>query len=459
MQNRRDQLQAYRFMVRRAVAALVTGEPDVPENPMRRLTVITLAGLMVAVLVGAGFGILGLLRPGPSDSWKKDGAIVVDPQGTRYVYLKDKLHPTLNYTSAVLAVSPMTPSVVRVSEKSIADVDRGDPIGLADLPQTLPSKGSDLVRGPWTLCSLTVTDTDNKSALTVTLQVGGTSSAVHTPTPSSVLVSAGGIDYLLAGNWRFTLPKHDRGSIEANLGLINAVPVSTDFVAGIPDGGPLQAPRLPREGHAPDKAVSVGGYSLRVGDLVAVGSTTYAVTRDGFAGLSPLQQALFKADKTRRSLTAPKLDPSPAAQLPNANRNLPDAMPPPAAGAAAHFGVCDVWDAGTKTWSIAVPPAPDRAPLPNAAPTDLADGRADAVTVPNDRAALIRSDQDVNGVSIVAPMTTQPYGRRFAVSSNDVLTAFGYAGITPVAVPASLVLVLPTGPALDPDQVRSSGHV
>ena len=51
MQSRRDQLQAYKFLTRRALAALVVGEPDVPEAPMRRLSLTTLTGIMVAVLV------------------------------------------------------------------------------------------------------------------------------------------------------------------------------------------------------------------------------------------------------------------------------------------------------------------------------------------------------------------------------------------------------------------------
>jgi len=51
MQSRRDQLQAYRFLTRRAQAALLTGEPDTLEAPMRRLTTLTISGLLVAALV------------------------------------------------------------------------------------------------------------------------------------------------------------------------------------------------------------------------------------------------------------------------------------------------------------------------------------------------------------------------------------------------------------------------
>ena len=44
--------------------ALLAGEPDLPEPPTRRLVVSVFAGLMVGVLVVAGFGVWGLLSPG-----------------------------------------------------------------------------------------------------------------------------------------------------------------------------------------------------------------------------------------------------------------------------------------------------------------------------------------------------------------------------------------------------------
>ncbi len=63
MPTRRDQLHAYRFEQRRAVAALVTGEPNAREAPLRRLTLATLSGIVIAAVVAAGFAVLGLLNP------------------------------------------------------------------------------------------------------------------------------------------------------------------------------------------------------------------------------------------------------------------------------------------------------------------------------------------------------------------------------------------------------------
>ncbi|MDT4984661.1 MAG: hypothetical protein QOF95_2151 [Pseudonocardiales bacterium] len=63
VQSRRDQLQAYRFVNRRALAALVSGEPDVIDPPMRRLTITTISGIMIAILIAVGFALLGVIKP------------------------------------------------------------------------------------------------------------------------------------------------------------------------------------------------------------------------------------------------------------------------------------------------------------------------------------------------------------------------------------------------------------
>lgn len=61
MQSRRDLYQAHRLMTQRVGLALLQGEPDVAESPMRRLSVGAFAGVMVGLLVVAVFGIWGLL--------------------------------------------------------------------------------------------------------------------------------------------------------------------------------------------------------------------------------------------------------------------------------------------------------------------------------------------------------------------------------------------------------------
>jgi hypothetical protein len=151
VQTRRDQVQAYRFAQARMQSALLTGEPDRPEQPLRRSGVAMFAGVMVAVLVVCGFGVYGLIRKGDKKGWNAPGVLVVEREtGARFVYdvRDDALHPVLNYTSARLMLNRGDVTVKEFSRASLAVVRRGAPRGLAGLPDALPAVDG-LVRGPW----------------------------------------------------------------------------------------------------------------------------------------------------------------------------------------------------------------------------------------------------------------------------------------------------------------------
>lgn len=75
MTSRREQIRAYRFLRRRAVAALLSGDPDDRTAPLLRISRTTLAGLTVAVLLVAGFMLYGALRHGqPANPGHKPAA-------------------------------------------------------------------------------------------------------------------------------------------------------------------------------------------------------------------------------------------------------------------------------------------------------------------------------------------------------------------------------------------------
>ena len=159
MQTRRDQLQAYRFQNRRALAALVTGEPNVVEPPMRRLTVDDdlrhhdrdpgRRRLRAARLDQAR---------APATAGRQAGAVIVEREtGATYVMLGDgMLHPVLNYASAVLAVGPAARQA-HIGHSSTAPTSTDAPRGVDDrhppaCPTRCPAK-SELVTSPWTVCS------------------------------------------------------------------------------------------------------------------------------------------------------------------------------------------------------------------------------------------------------------------------------------------------------------------
>ena len=76
MQSRRDLFQAHRLMTQRASLALLRGEPDVPDQPLRRLNVAVFSGVFVAVIITGLLFILGLLGHGSSSIQNTPGMLV-----------------------------------------------------------------------------------------------------------------------------------------------------------------------------------------------------------------------------------------------------------------------------------------------------------------------------------------------------------------------------------------------
>src|SRR5438552_944633 len=97
MQSKRDQVQAHRFMMNRLSAAILQSEPDAPSTPMRRFSLGTFGGAMIAVLLVAGSAMFGVLLHGGSTAYRTPGAIIVEKDtGNRFLLLDGTLHPVLN---------------------------------------------------------------------------------------------------------------------------------------------------------------------------------------------------------------------------------------------------------------------------------------------------------------------------------------------------------------------------
>src|SRR3954462_1333776 len=131
MATRRDQLHSYQFMTQRVISAFVMRETDPAQSPLRRGIGALFGGLMVAILIAAGFGVYGIITKNGTDTWKSDGSVVVEQEtGASFVYLNGKLNPTLNFASAKLAAGRPNPVVYRVGAGSLAEVPRGVTIGI-----------------------------------------------------------------------------------------------------------------------------------------------------------------------------------------------------------------------------------------------------------------------------------------------------------------------------------------
>lgn len=465
MQTRRDLLHAYRFQNRRALAALVTGEPNVLEPPMRRLTVVTISGIMIAILIACGFALLGIFKPTTGDKWKDAGAIIVEREtGARYVYLQGVLHPVLNYSSAVLAVlGNQDPHVVLVDRGDLSGAKRGATIGIDGIPDSLPSS-SNLLRSPWTVCSREEGGATEQLDARVSVVVGGAAGARTIPASQAVVVRAvtGGERYLLYGGQRLALGSDAVGTA---LGLQSGsdVPVGTAFLDGIPAGPALKAPDIADAG---SPGPELDGKPTVIGQLLFASDTRkyYLALSDGAAQLNDMQTALLRTlpigpdngPLPTRTTTASAVLAMGSSQrewsvVAGQFKGLPATVPSADPVPAQRGGVCAVYRSGAAQPSFAVPASR----LPSFPTTQVVEsprsqqGRADEVVLSPGRAAVARSSNRSATVFVIADP-----GEKFAVTSASVLAGFGYDSVKPALVPAELLPLIPTGPALDPTAAR-----
>lgn len=465
MQTRRDQLQAYRFQNRRALAALVTGEPNVVEPPMRRLTTTTISGIMIAVLVTVGFALFGFIRPTGGDKWKEPGAVIIEEEtGATYILSEGVLHPAVNYTSAVLAAGTSQQIHVEHVERSdLKSTPRGGLIGIRGLPASLPSKG-DLVSRPVAVCSREQISTGDNLTARVSVELGSDAGARRLSSGSAVIVSAGngGANYLLLGGRRFAIAD---GQVSRSLGLQNsdALVVGTAFLNGVPAGGDLKAPTLTRAGEP--STFSVNGSVAIIGQLLQISDGGYyVVLADGAAAVTPVEAALLQTLpigpqnallRPRETTKSDALDIQPSTSWKTIKSgqlaDLPDQIPTFDRSARDNGGVCAVYGKNSDRPAFAVP----KTLIPsyrNPGVSESRDSRlglADEVKLPPGRAALVRAAEGSPTVFLV-----DDSGVKFAAKNAGVLAGLGFGNTLPLELPAQVLPLIKTGRALDPETAR-----
>src|ERR1700761_5309756 len=134
MRSRRDQVQAHAYVVARLTSALVHGEPDAPESPLRRTGLGTFGGLLLGTLMVAAFLIWGLLSPGDAMAKFTPGELVMAREpGARCVSARHELRPVLNWSSAMLLTAGKTAMTV-LPAASMTGVPLGPPVGIIGAP-------------------------------------------------------------------------------------------------------------------------------------------------------------------------------------------------------------------------------------------------------------------------------------------------------------------------------------
>ncbi|MDO0916584.1 type VII secretion protein EccB [Streptomyces sp. DT2A-34] len=438
MQNRRDHVQAHRFAVGRLVSALLAGDPGPVEVPMRRGNLGMQFGALVAVLLAAGFGVYGLISPKESTAWRNPGSIIVEEEtGNRYLLLDQQLYPMANYASALL-VAGARAKTVSVARDTLAEVRRGPQLGIVGAPDEVPP-ATDLLSGDRAVCL-----PPGSAKTLVDLDPAGRS----TPVPRNQRVLLSGPDRTTYLVWNSRAYKLSHAELVA-LGMVTqrTVRVSSTWLAQLPSGGKLTAPRIPEAGSA---GSSVAGESAKVGQLfetTAAGAREmYVLLTDGLAPINRTEFALLSAvpgASTPRQVTTADIAAAPVSQ----DRSLLTAVPDLLSGPAFSPGgsaLCVLQKAGSSKGGTVVTEPIAAGPRPS------------GLFVPPAKGLIVAAEsaQAPDATSRIYLITDS--GRKYPFANTDALAALGYGQAKVRTLPRQLLDLAPTGPTLDTTTAKTA---
>ncbi|WP_030486405.1 type VII secretion protein EccB [Micromonospora chokoriensis] len=458
MRTRRDQVQAYRFVTRRIVSALLSGDPETTNLPMRRLGMAVFGSVLAAAIVLGGVGAYGQLtgNAAPLD----DQTLVIEREtGATYVFMQGKLHPTLNYTSARLIVNDGNAQVRTMSQASLRDRPRGVTLGIVGAPDALPDRKS-LTGLPWSVC-----DVPNP----IDRQRSSTRLVIDRPLPGgtplgdrAVLVAAGDQRYLLTNNARLQLLDPSRTTTALRMAGTERLQVGQQLLNAVPAGPPLRRPSLPGEGEPSSR--DVAGRPYAVGSVFKAAGRHYVLTRDGLVSVSEITALLIVSNGARITDITPNQVSDVFVERRIEEEGMPPTMPDTYPAQPGQTTLCATY----RTGSAGGPPTTtlevfDRVPteltesdpglMPVRQTSRDAVRTAEAVLLPGGKGVIAQaspgSGTSGSGAAGSTIYLISPQGIRYPLGSADTLDVLGYGGITPLAVPGSLLALIPTGPTLD----------
>ena len=465
MQTRREQVQAYRFVTRRIVSALLSGEPETNNLPMRRLGMAVFGSVMIGAIVLAAVGVYGLVTKGGAPL--EPNTLVIEREtGAKFVFIDDQLHPVLNYASARLVLGEPAPPTRTMSQASLKDRPRGRTIGIVDAPDALPEPGS-LLGLPWSVCN--TPSANDPARPTTRLVIDKSLPGATSLDNDALLVTANETRYLIWNNMRLKVAGGRPALAALGMASVQAIPVGPQFINAVPAGPNLQTLAVPGAGQQSSRQIA--GGPAWVGQIFRANGQYYVMALDGLVPISEINAKLrvaggggikdITAEQAGTELSRTRLEPE----------GFPQAIPQLHRTTTAQPVICATYHAGsgagqlTTTIDVFDPVPPELSPT-NPSSVAVRQGARDSVStieqvvIPGGQGVLAQGTPaagtpagDATG-STVYLITDQgiryPLGKR----SGDAQSALGYAGVTPLAVPASVLALIPVGPTLDAESAK-----
>lgn len=294
----RWQISGYNFLVRRMEHALVRRDVRMLHDPMRSQVRAYVVGLVLAVVVLAGCGVLALFRP--QDKIGTNTILIGKESGAVYVVLNDVVHPALNLASARLAAGK-APDAAIVKEAEVGKKARGPLIGIPGAPGAIHYDAAGTGR-QWTICDeMRIDGSQDRttSVLAGGLELGTKASALASG--EALLVQGENHTYLIYDKQRARVDMSDRAVTDA-LEITGATPrpVSEGLINAIPEVPAIVRPAIADPGGTPGYEIS--GH--RIGEVVQIGGSApeyYVVLADGLQQVSPLTAEIIRNSNPQTS--------------------------------------------------------------------------------------------------------------------------------------------------------------
>ncbi|MEU0504926.1 type VII secretion protein EccB [Nocardia sp. NPDC005998] len=461
----RWQVSGYRFLVRRMEHALVRRDVRMLHDPMRSQSRAYAAGLIMAIVVLAGCGVLALLRP--QDKIGSSKILIGKESGAVYVVINDVVHPTLNLASARLAAGSPEKAVI-VKESEIGKKARGQLIGIPGAPSSLrfDKDGKGRI---WTVCDQLKVDGSKDfttSVLAGDLSLGEKASVMGRD--RALLVQGKDATYLVYDNKRARVDLKERAVTDAlKITGATARPIGEGLLNTIPEVLKIIPPNINNPGGS--VSYSVGDH--RIGDVVHVPAqpnTEYVVLQDGLQQISSVTAEIIR-NRYRSTSSNDVIDQTDKTYAPVANtlqvNTYPQTVPSiidykdqpisclswkPLAAAA------DNKDGGNRAelsvlTGVALP-IPDKAKLVPLAQADGSGPNADSVYIAPGTGAFVQT----TGIELDSRRKDSKFyiadtGVRYGVKDADAEKALGMdtdSGTKAEPAPWPIIGLLAAGPSL-----------
>lgn len=457
MQTRKDLLQAHRLMTQRAGLALVQGEPDTAEQPLRRMNIATFAGVMIAALVAAIFGIIGAItHAGGQLTPNASGVVVMDSDtGTSYIWCNGgELCPAVNYASARLAAGAAGNGVTvqGVSQGTLTHYPQGQEIGIPGLP-SVPLQNN-LIKGPWSVCVATESTATGQRQI-VTLVAGRSVGGQPVTADKAVLVQAQGRAWLIWNGQRLFIQQLNVATTILP-GSSQAAQVPLQWLDSLPKGSAFQAPAIPAAG----QPATNGPVGATVGQVykVSVGSTTqwFVQLTSGVAKISETEGLLLQSAGAQPSTPTISQISGHVVQAKVGSSDLPQ-VPPTVVSFDPAAALCSVSSGGP---GPAVGEVTVKGTVPSgalqAAGAVQGGTSADRIWLPPNKGALI-GVSTMSGQQSATTYFLVVGAARYALAARAANTAadLGYIlSAQSVLVPVNIADLIPQGSTLDPTAAR-----